>query len=124
MMTILETEARDIAQRWGKAADSEPLLAFAKSGLVADRKRLTEAVKGIRSFLKHTHDLDRLIEFVQHCCPYEKAARAQGWSVADERVRHVHDYDQAVTYPSWQACCEGEDIPVAVRVTAGVSSVE
>jgi hypothetical protein len=111
-MTIDETEARDIAHRWGKAAGSEPLLLFAKTGLVADRKRLTEAVKGIRTFLKYPDDIDRLLAFIQHRCPYETAARAQGWNVEDDKVRHVHDYDQAVTYPNWKACCEGEDIPV------------
>lgn len=111
-MIIEESVARDVAQRWGKAAGSEPLLVFASTGLIADRKRLSEAVKGIRTFVKHPDELDQLLAYLTHTCPYEAAARAQGWSVEDDQVRHVHDYEHAVSYPNWKACCEGEDIPV------------
>ena len=111
-MMIEDSVARDIAQRWGKAAGSEPLLMFASTGLIADRKKLADAVKGIRTFVKHPEELDSLLAYLKRTCPYEAAARAQGWRVEDDKVRHIHDYDQAVTYPNWRACCDGEDIPV------------
>jgi len=112
-MTIDDSVARDIAQRWGKAAGSEPLLVYASTGLIADRKKLAEAVKGIRTFVKHPDELDRLLDHIKRLCPFETAARAQGWCVEDDMVRHVHDYERSVSYPSWKACCDGEDIPVA-----------
>jgi hypothetical protein len=111
-MTIDEHEARAIARRWGKAVGSQPLQDFAESGLVADRKRMKEAIDGLRMFLKHPEELDRLQSYIDKPAPPEIAARAQGWSVDDGRISHVHDYDRRISYRGWRECCEGEDIPV------------
>ncbi len=111
-------QARDIAQRWGKVADSQPLLDFAKTGLIADRDRLAEAINGIRIFLKDPVELDQLLVFIQTPCRYEAAAREHGWAVDDETIYHIHDYDRAVGYKSWEDCCESEDIVVADEPTA------
>jgi hypothetical protein len=109
-MMIDEAEARAIAGRWGKVADSGPLVAFAETGLIEDRKKLKEAIGGIRLFLKHTEELDRLEAFVDHPCPSERAARREGWSVEGDKIFHVHDYDHRVSYKTWDECCRGEDI--------------
>ncbi len=109
-MSITETEARDIASRWGEVAESEPLLAFARTGLVGDRKRLLDAIDYVRQFLKIPEEIDRLREFVAHPCPYEAAARDSGWQVQDDSIVHVHDYDKSVSYRRWQDCCDSEDI--------------
>ncbi len=109
-MGISEKEARDIASRWGKVAASEPLNAFADTGLVADRKRLLEAIDYVRLFLKHPDEMDRLRDFILHPCPFEVAAREEGWAVDNGAIVHTHDYDKAVTYKDWETCCESEDI--------------
>ena len=109
-MNISETEARDIAARWGQVAESEPLVDFAKSGLVEDRKRLLEAIDYVRLFLKHPEEINRLRDFILNPCPFEVAAREEGWEVQDNAIIHTHDYDKAVTYKSWEDCCESEDI--------------
>jgi hypothetical protein len=111
-MKIDERKARDIAIRWGRAASSEPLRVYGETGLIEDRKRLAEAIKGIRTFLRHTDELDSLLGFIGRMCPFETAARTQGWTAKGGNVLHTHDYDRAVAYPSWRSCCEGEDIPV------------
>jgi hypothetical protein len=105
-----EHQARDIAQRWGTASGSRTLLDFAETGLVGDRKRLADAILGIRALLKHPFELDRLLHHIQHPCPFEAAARAQGWVVDDRAIYHAHDYDRAISYDTWRACCEAEDI--------------
>jgi hypothetical protein len=109
-MIIDEAEARAIAGRWGTAADSPALIAFAETGLIADRKRLKEAIGGLRLFLKDTSEVDRLEAFVDNPCPSERAARREGWSVEGDRIFHVHDYDRRVSYKTWDECCRGEDI--------------
>ena len=109
-MTISEEEARDIASRWGQVAASEPLIDFARSGLVEDRKRLLEAIDYVRLFLKHPEEINRLRDFIQHPCPFEVAAREEGWAVAEDKITHVHDYDKSVSYKNWETCCESEDI--------------
>lgn len=107
---ISETEARDIAARWGQVAASEPLIDFAKTGLVEDRKRMLEAIDYVRLFLKHPEEMDRLRDYVTCPCPYEKAAREEGWEVQDDKIIHTHDYDHSVSYNSWEDCCHSEDI--------------
>jgi hypothetical protein len=109
---IDEQEARDIARRWGAASGSQPLLDFGATGLVEDRKRLADAIRGVRAFLKHPFELDRLLHYVQKPCRYEAAARDQGWVVENTAIYHAHDYDRAVSYKSWRECCEAEDIVV------------
>ncbi|MDB5394710.1 MAG: hypothetical protein JWM91_2216 [Rhodospirillales bacterium] len=109
-MSISEDEARDIAARWGKVATSEPLIDFARTGLVEDRKKLVEAIDYVRLFLKYPEEVDRLREYITHPCPYEVAAREEGWEVQDDAIIHTHDYDKAVTYKKWEDCCESEDI--------------
>ena len=109
-MTISENEARDIARRWGEVAASDPLVDFARTGLVEDRKRLVEAIDYVRLFLKHPEEVDRLREFILSPCAFEVAAREEGWQVEDDAIIHVHDYDKAVSYKCWEDCCESEDI--------------
>jgi hypothetical protein len=109
-MSISEDEARDIAGRWGKVATSEPLIDFARTGLVEDRKKLLEAIDYVRLFLKYPEEVDRLRAFITHPCPFEVAAREEGWEVQDDRIIHTHDYDKAVTYKKWEDCCQSEDI--------------
>ena len=109
-MTITVTEAREIAGRWGEVAESEPLLAFARTGLVEDRKRLLDAIDYVRQFLKQPDEIDRLREFATCPCAFERAARESGWKVEDDAIVHMHDYDKSVIYTRWQDCCENEDI--------------
>jgi hypothetical protein len=109
-MGITEDEAREIASRWGKVAASEPLMDFARTGLVADRKKLVEAIDYVRLFLKYPEEVDRLREYATHPCPYEVCAREEGWQVQDDEIIHTHDYDRAVTYKKWEDCCQSEDI--------------
>jgi hypothetical protein len=109
-MSISENEARDIASRWGKVAASEPLMDFARTGLVEDRKKLAEAIDYVRLFLKYPEEVDRLREYIMHPCRFEVAAREEGWEVQDDAIIHTHDYDKAVTYKKWEDCCESEDI--------------
>jgi hypothetical protein len=45
-----------------------------------------------------------------HPCRFETAAREEGWEVQDDAIIHTHDYDKAVTYKSWEDCCNSEDI--------------
>lgn len=111
-MNIDESEARAIAGRWGKAAGFRPLVEFSETGLIADRKKLREAIDGVRNFLKHPEELDQLQTFVDRPSPAELAARREGWAVEGERICHVHDYERRVCYSSWQECCEGEDITI------------
>jgi hypothetical protein len=113
ILPIDHEQARDIARRWGAASGSQVLLDYAATGLVGDRRRLADAIKGIRTFLKHPFELDRLLHHIGHPCAYEAAARDQGWIVSDQAIFHAHDYDRAVSYASWRECCEAEDIPVA-----------
>jgi hypothetical protein len=110
MTDITETEARDIARRWGQASASEPLLAFAETGLIADRKRLAEAIKGLRVFVKHPDELDCLLAWTESPTDTETAAREAGWGVENDRICHVHDLDRNVCYRTWEECCAGEDI--------------
>jgi hypothetical protein len=116
-MKINDSEARDIARRWGQACGSDPLTAFAGTGLIADRKKLIAALEGLRHFLKHPVEIDRLRAYVEEPpSPAEVAARHAGWSADDHAIYHVHDIERSVTYKSWEACCEGEDIVPAVGV--------
>jgi hypothetical protein len=109
-MGISEDEARDIAARWGKVATSEPLIDYARTGLVEDRKKLVEAIDYVRLFLKYPEEVDRLRDYIMHPCRFETAAREEGWEVQDDAIIHTHDYDKAVTYKSWEDCCNSEDI--------------
>jgi hypothetical protein len=109
-MSISEDEARDIAARWGKVATSEPLIDYARTGLVEDRKKLVEAIDYVRLFLKYPEEVDRLREYITHPCRFETAAREEGWEVQDDAIIHTHDYDKAVTYKNWEDCCNSEDI--------------
>jgi hypothetical protein len=109
-MGISEDEARDIAARWGKVATSEPLIDYGRTGLVEDRKKLVEAIDYVRLFLKYPEEVDRLREYITHPCRFETAARDEGWEVQDDAIIHTHDYDKAVTYKSWEDCCNNEDI--------------
>jgi len=111
-MSITEAEARDIAGRWGKVCGSQSLTAFAETGLIEDRKRLLEAILRVRHFLKHPDELDRLRDYVQKPGPCETAAHRQGWIVENGRICHIHDLERSVSYKTWPACCEGEDIVV------------
>jgi hypothetical protein len=83
---------------------------FARTGLVEDRKKLVEAIDYVRLFLKYPEEVDRLRDFVTHPCPFEVAARDEGWQVQDDAIIHTHDYDRAVTYKKWEDCCQSEDI--------------
>jgi hypothetical protein len=107
-----EPQARDIARRWGAASGSQPLIDFADIGLIDDRKRLIDAIQGVRMFLKHPFELDNLLAYVNNPCRFEAAARQQGWVVDDKAIYHAHDYDRAISYRSWRECCEAEDIVV------------
>jgi hypothetical protein len=107
---MTETEARDAASRWGQLCGEDPLMAFAQTGLIEDRKRLLDAIQHVRHFLKFPDEIDLLRDYVQQMTPQETAARREGWTVVGGRIWHVHDYDRSVSYKSWQACCEGEDI--------------
>jgi hypothetical protein len=109
-MNISDTEARDIASRWGQVAASEPLIDFAKTGLVEDRKRMLEAIDYVRLFLKHPEEMDRLRTYINNPCRFEVAAREEGWQVQDDAIIHTHDYDKAVSYKNWADCCQSEDI--------------
>jgi hypothetical protein len=111
-MALDETQARDIARRWGQVSDSQPLLEYAKTGLIADRKRLTDAINGVRVFLKDPVELDDLLNFIQTPCQHERAARQHGWAADSAAIYHVHDYDRSVRYRNWAECCESEDIVV------------
>ena len=111
-MDIDEARARDIARRWGQASDSQPLIDYARTGLIADRKRLADAINGVRVFLKDPVELDQLLSFVQTPCRHELAARQHGWATDSESIYHVHDYDRSVHYKNWEECCESEDIVV------------
>jgi hypothetical protein len=111
-MNMNDKHAREIAGRWGQAATSEPLLAFAKTGLVEDRKRLLEAIGSLCVFVKHPEELKQLMKYVQSPCASEIAARREGWDVENDEIHHVHDYERKVSYKSWTDCCEGEDIIV------------
>src|SRR3569833_236601 len=107
---ITETEARDIAARWGQVAASEPLIDFGKTGLVEDRKRMLEAIDYVRLFLKHPEEMDRLRDYITHPCPFEVDARDEGWEVQVDQIINTHDYDKSVSYKSLQFCCHSEDI--------------
>lgn len=109
-MSISEDEAREIAGRWGKVAGSEALIDFARTGLVEDRKRLLEAIDYVRMLLKHPEEMDLLRAFVAKPCPFEAAAREEGWEVQDDAIIHTHDYDKSVSYKNWSECCQNEDI--------------
>jgi hypothetical protein len=109
---IDETQAREIARRWGAASGSHVLSEFARTGLIEDRKKLSDAIHGVRALLKHPFELDSLLHFIGNPCRYEAAAREQGWVVEDTAIYHAHDYDRAVSYGSWRDCCEAEDIIV------------
>ena len=109
-MGISEDEARDIAARWGKVATSEPLIDYARTGLVEDRKKLVEAIDYVRLFLKYPEEVDRLRDYIMHPRRFETAAREEGWEVQDDAIIHTHEYDKAVTYKSWEDCCNSEDI--------------
>ena len=109
-MNTSETEARDIAARWGQVAASEPLTDFAKTGLVQDRKRMLEAIDYVRLFLKHPEEMNRLRDYITHPCRFEIAAREEGWQVQDDAIIHTHDYDKSVCYKNWEDCCQSEDI--------------
>ena len=109
-MMINDDDARDIAKRWGGVAGSEPLTTFASSGLIEDRKKLLDAIDYVRLFLKHPEELDKLREYVTHPCPFEVAARDEGWAVEDNAILHIHDYDKSVRYENWKSCCDSEDI--------------
>src|SRR5271155_4465368 len=109
-MNISETEARDIAARWGQVAASEPLTDFAKTGLFEDRKRMLEAIDYVRLFLKHPEEMNRLRDYITHPCRFEIAAREEGWQVQDDSIIHTHDYDKSVCYKNWEDCCQSEDI--------------
>ena len=54
--------------------------------------------------------MDRLRDYITRPCPYEKAAREEGWEVQNDQIIHTHDYDHSVSYKSWEDCCHSEDI--------------
>jgi len=111
-MDMDEARARDIARRWGQASDSRPLMDYARTGLIGDRRRLADAINGVRVFLKNPVELDELLSFVGTPCCHERAARQHGWETDSETIYHVHDYDRSVHYKNWAECCESEDIVV------------
>ena len=113
---------------WGEKLD--PLDDFAQTGRISseDHRKRCLALMEALGFFARNGGCDALRDYIKAAPaepdPCELAARARGWTRSGGLIFSTYEFktaqdarnnSKAVTYDTWQHCCEAEDIPVTAE---------